>query len=119
MTAWTCAVLPPRVPDVRALAAAYGVTIVLDDLGTWGRARLIAEYDPDGPVIRINARAVPEGSSCETREHLDRAIAHELYHHREAIGEIARLPDCHAREQAADAFAEIMVMDRAPEDPDL
>src|ERR1700734_125676 len=32
-------------PDVRALAAAYGIGIEIADLGDWGTARLIAEYD--------------------------------------------------------------------------
>lgn len=100
-------------PDVRALAARYGVAVVIDELGAWGSTRLIAEYDPDGPVIRVNARAIPFGDSCSTREHIDRAIAHELYHHREAIGEVARLRDRTARERAADDFAR-MLMDRAP-----
>jgi hypothetical protein len=97
------------VPDVRAIAAAYGVRVELDDLGAWNGTRLVAEYDPDGPVIRLNERAIPSGSSCLAREHIDRAIAHELYHHREAIGEIPRLKDRAARERAADAFAEQLV----------
>ena len=33
------------------------------------------------------------------------AIGHELYHHREAIGEIPVLPTRAAREAAADAYA--------------
>jgi Zn-dependent peptidase ImmA (M78 family) len=94
------------VRDVRALAASYGVAVELADLGTWGTSRLVAEYDPDGPVIRINERAIPSGSSCAAREHIDRAIAHELYHHREAIGEVARLRSREEREREADAFAE-------------
>ncbi len=88
-------------PDPRTLARDYGIAIELADLGSWGDAVLVSEYDPDGPAIRINARAIPAGSSCEVREHIDRAVAHELYHHREAIGEIARLPDREARERAA------------------
>jgi hypothetical protein len=44
------------VTGIRALAAAYGVRIEMGDLGDWGRVRLIAEYDPDGPVIRVNTR---------------------------------------------------------------
>ena len=93
-------------PDVRALAASYGVAIECVDLGDWGTATLVAEYDPHGPSIRVNVRvfghlcpAVPNGA-------LECAIAHELYHHREAIGEIAHLPERRARERAADAFAE-------------
>jgi hypothetical protein len=89
------------VPDPRTAARAYGVAIELADLGAWGDAVLVSEYDPDGPVIRINSRAVPGGSSCAVCEHIDRAVAHELYHHREAIGEIARLADREARERAA------------------
>jgi len=84
--------------DVRALVAAYGVRLEVADLGEWGSARLIAEYDPDGPVIRLNAREMTGTDSAH-------AIAHELYHHREAIGEIPRRRDRAARERDADAFA--------------
>ncbi|GAC1571592.1 MAG: hypothetical protein NVS3B7_01890 [Candidatus Elarobacter sp.] len=96
-------------PDIRGLAAAFGVRVELADLGDWGTAALVAEYDADGPVIRINERALPHGSSCEVRDAIDRAVAHELYHHREAIGEVARIADRAARERAADAFAEALV----------
>jgi hypothetical protein len=89
--------------DPRAAARAYGITIELADLGDWGSATLVSEYDPDGPVIRVNARAIPAGSSCAVREHIDRAVAHELYHHREAIGEIARVSEREERERAAGA----------------
>lgn len=88
-------------PDPRTAARAYGIAIELADLGSWGATTLISEYDPEGPVIRINTHALPAGSSCVVREHIDRAIAHELYHHREALGEVARLPDREARERAA------------------
>jgi len=93
------------VPDVRRLAADYGVRVEVADLGAWDGTTLTAEYDPDGPTIRVNERVLPSGSSCAVREAIDRAIAHELYHHREAIGEIPRLRDRAARERAADAFA--------------
>jgi hypothetical protein len=86
------------VPDARALAVAYGVRVEIADLGDWASVTLVAEYDPEGPVIRVSERA-PEGG-------VERAIAHELYHHREAIGEVPRLRDRAARECAADAFAE-------------
>lgn len=92
--------------DPRARARAYGLAIELADLGAWGDADLVSEYDPVGPVIRINSRALPAGSSCEVREHIDRAVAHELYHHREAIGEIERLPNSAEREGAARAAAD-------------
>ena len=46
-------------PDVRAIAAAYGVRVEVADLGDWASVTLVAEYDPDGPVIRLNERALP------------------------------------------------------------
>lgn len=96
--------------DPRALAAAYGVRVELADLGDWGATRLIAEYDPDGPTIRINERRLP---AAEHREGVIAfAIAHELYHHREAIGEIARAGGRAAREAAADAYAAVLVSAR-------
>ena len=88
-------------PDPRTAARASGIAIELADLGSWGDSTLVSEYDPAGPVIRINTRAIPAGSSCEVREHIDRAVAHELYHHGEALGAIARLPGREARERAA------------------
>ncbi len=96
-----CADRTLRVPDPRTVARGYGIAIELADLGTWGDATLVSEYDPAGPVIRINTRALPVGSSCAVREHIDAAIAHELYHHREASGEIERLVSRKAREQSA------------------
>jgi hypothetical protein len=87
--------------DARALAAAYGVGVELVPLGDWGSVRLIAEYDPEGPTIRVDVRRLPSGADA-----IDRAIAHELYHHREAIGEVERIAGREAREAAADAFAE-------------
>jgi hypothetical protein len=88
-------------PDARAVAAAYGVRVELVDLGDWAAVMLVAEYDPDGPVIRVNERV--RGLAVE------HAVAHELYHHREAIGEVARIADRAARERAADAFADEIV----------
>ena len=72
--------------------------VELADLGDWGSTRLIAEYDPDGPTIRVNRRELPHVA-------IEQAIAHELYHHREAIGEVVRLRSRADRERAADAFA--------------
>jgi hypothetical protein len=103
-------------PDVRALAAAYGVRVEVADLGDWGAARLVSEYDPAGPVIRLNERELPHGSSCAVRDAIDLAVAHELYHHREAIGEIPRIAERAAREAAADAYAEQLARDRAADD---
>lgn len=84
--------------DPFALAAAYGVRIIRAPLGAWGSLTLRAEYDPNGPVIRLDPRHVAAADEA-------RAVAHELYHHREAIGEIVRLKPRAAREAAADAYA--------------
>ena len=62
--------------------------------------------------FRVNERALPQTSSCDVRDAIDRAIAHELYHHREAVGEIVRIGDRTARERAADAFADTLVRAR-------
>jgi hypothetical protein len=80
----------------------YGVTVRFDDLGSWGNAaELRAEYDPEVPEIVVNRR---------TARHLvAHAIAHELYHHREAIGEIERLPARRERERAADEHARRLI----------
>ncbi len=94
-----------RMGDVRTLAAAYGIRIEIVPLGEWGSVRLLAEYDPDGPVIRVNARTLPPGAEA-ARAAVDRAVAHELYHHREAIGAVARIGSRGAREAAAEAFAQ-------------
>jgi len=89
------------VPDPRGTARAHGVAIELADLGSWDAAVLVSEYDPDGPLIRINTRALPHGPASEVRRHVERAVAHELYHHGEATGAIARLGGRRARERAA------------------
>jgi len=88
------------VSDARRLAETYGIRIEFADLGDWGDATLVAEYEPGTiPIIRVNTR-LPD-----TPRRVDLAIAHEVYHHREAIGEIPRLVNRRAREAAADAFA--------------
>ena len=93
------------------MAAAYGVRVEIADLGDWGRVRLIAEYDPDGPAIRVNRRELSLTLRRAQRDNVavDRAVAHELYHHREAIGDVPRLANRAAREAAADAYAESLV----------
>ncbi|HVS46880.1 MAG TPA: hypothetical protein VMS32_09455 [Verrucomicrobiae bacterium] len=90
-------------------AHAYGVAVEFSDLGKWERDELRSEYDPHGPTIRINAR-VADALSLDARERfVALAIGHELYHHRERIGEVARHPDRATREAAADAFARELV----------
>jgi len=89
--------------DVRAIAAGFGVRVERADLGEWGSTWLVAEYDPAGPVIRVDSRVEDA--------RIDHAIAHELYHHREAIGEIARIAAPAAREAAADACGSETVLE--------
>ncbi len=80
-----------------ALCARYGVRVSVADLGDWGDAELRAEYDPGVPEIRVNRRL--------SADLVEFAILHELYHHREAIGEIVVQRDRAVREAAADAYA--------------
>ena len=87
------------------MAREYGVAIAYADLGDWGVDELRSEYDPQGPVIRINMRVIENLPVEEIGEFITFAIGHELYHHREARGEIERLADHKAREIAANAFA--------------
>ncbi|MGZ3497034.1 MAG: hypothetical protein ACXWNK_05770 [Vulcanimicrobiaceae bacterium] len=87
------------------LAREYKVKIELADLGDWGIDELRSEYDPAGPTIRLNERIAENLPAAQIGEFVTLAIAHELYHHRERLGEIERLPDRAARELAADEFA--------------
>ena len=88
-----------------AQAHSYGVGVRFADLGDWGRDELRAEYDPAIPEIRLNIRAASALGACDLGEFVALAVGHELYHHRERIGEIAVLNDRAARESAADEFA--------------
>jgi hypothetical protein len=99
-----------------AAAAAYGIAVKIADLGTWAGLRLISEYDPRARAIRINARALDEYrrvrvglTSDDVRAFIDLAVAHELYHHREACGELPRLATRAQREAAADGYARASV----------
>lgn len=83
----------------------YGVGVRFADLGDWGEAELRAEYDPAVPEICINARMAEKLDAQELREFVALAVGHELYHHREAIGEIGVLAHKGEREAAADAYA--------------
>jgi hypothetical protein len=88
-----------------AQACSYGVAVRFADLGDWGRDELRAEYDPAIPEIRLNVRVAAALPFDELGEFVALAIGHELYHHRECIGEIAVIGDRRARESAAAAFA--------------
>ena len=80
--------------------------IEIADLGHWGAAELRSEYDPQGPVIRVNARVLESLPVGERAAFISRAIAHEFYHHLEHCGEIPVIADRAAREVAADAYAD-------------
>ena len=86
-------------------ARGYGIAVVFADLGAWGEAELRSEYDPTGPTIRINTRVAKRLTPDALGEFVTLAVGHELYHHRERLGEIARVDDRREREAAADAFA--------------
>ncbi len=87
------------------LAREYGVAIEFADLGDWGVDELRSEYDPQGPVIRINMRVAEQMTPAELGEFFALCVGHELYHHREHIGEIPRLEEREDRELAANNFA--------------
>jgi len=87
------------------LAREYGVRIEYADLGEWGVDELRSEYDPHGPVIRVNRRVMEELPLPEIGDFIAFAVGHELYHHREHRGEIERHADRAMRETAANAFA--------------
>jgi hypothetical protein len=87
------------------LARSYGIAIRFADLGEWGRDELHAEYDPSVPEIRLNIRVAERLDARALGEFVDLAVGHELYHHRERIGEIAAIADRNVRETAADDFA--------------
>jgi hypothetical protein len=91
----------------RALERAreYGVAVRFAELGDWGRDELRSEYDPAVPEIRLNVAIASALSIRELGEFVALAVGHELYHHRERIGEVPTLSDRRARESAADDFA--------------
>jgi hypothetical protein len=88
-----------------ALARQYGIKISFADLGDWGLDELRSEYDPQGPEIRLNVRVAEQLSPDELGEFIALAIGHEIYHHRERLGEIVVNPDRVAREMAANDYA--------------
>jgi hypothetical protein len=94
-------------------ARAYGVVIRFADLGDWGSDELRSEYDPAIPEIRLNIRVAAELSTQDLGEFVALAVGHELYHHRERIGEISTLSDRDARESAAADFARAL-LERSP-----
>ncbi|MDE2483127.1 MAG: hypothetical protein KGN02_13195 [bacterium] len=91
------------------LAREYGISIQFADLGDWGVDELRSEYDPSGPTIRINSRVAEQLTPFELGEFVCFVIGHELYHHRETIGEVPRLPERKDREIAANEFARKLI----------
>lgn len=87
------------------LAREYGVEVLFADLGDWGIDELRSEYDPKGPKIRINTRVAEQLTPSELGDFVAFSIGHELYHHRENIGEVPKLMNRKDRETAANAFA--------------
>ena len=91
------------------LAREYGVDIQFADLGDWGVDELRSEYDPQGPIIRVNIRVAEQMRAPELGEFLTFSVGHELYHHREQIGEVERLGERKLREIAANDFARTLL----------
>lgn len=95
-----------------ALARQYGVAVSFADLGDWGFDELRSEYDAQHRAIRLNVRVAELLPADELGAFVAMTVGHELYHHREAIGEIAVLPDRRARELAANEYAQQLLRDR-------
>jgi hypothetical protein len=87
------------------LARFYGVGIRFADLGEWGTHELRSEYDPLVPEIRLNVRVAQRLLPSELGTFVTLAVGHELYHHRERIGEVPAAADRVLRERAADDYA--------------
>ncbi len=92
-----------------ALAREYGVAIRFADLGDWGADELRSEYEPGGPSICINERVLAAIAVPELGEFITLAVGHELYHHRERLGEVPRLPERPQREHAAERYARALL----------
>jgi hypothetical protein len=87
-------------------ARAYNIAIRFVDLGDWnGGGELRAEYDATIPEIRINRRITESMPDSERERFVALAIGHELYHHREHLGEIPTLSKHAEREASANAYA--------------
>lgn len=92
------------------LARRYGIEVQFADLGDWATCELRSEYDPRGPVIRINTRVIATLNGARVDGFVAFAVAHELYHHRERLGEVPVLRGRAQRETAADAFARSLLL---------
>lgn len=99
------------------LARFYGVGIRFADLGEWGTHELRSEYDPLVPEIRLNVRVAQRLLTSEFSTFVALAIGHELYHHRERIGEVRVIADRMQRERAADGYARALLESDLREQP--
>jgi hypothetical protein len=61
-----------------------GAAVVVCDLGAWGAASLLSEYDPGDDAIRVNARAVERVramlGALAAEQFVACAVAHERFH---------------------------------------
>ena len=83
----------------------HGLRVEIAELGAWGSSELLAEYDGREGVIRVSALRMRSLRNRERRRFFLTAVAHELYHHLERIGEVEPQRTRAAREEAARAFA--------------
>jgi hypothetical protein len=84
------------------------VTIEIVDLGTWGAATLVSEYDPERDAIRVNERAIARVrralGDAAAESFVALAIEHERFHRayphaseREAAAHAERATNADAR----------------------
>jgi hypothetical protein len=86
-------------------ARALGARIEVAHLGPCCAPALLAEYDARCRTIRLNAAVMARLRGRERRRFVVRAIAHELYHHLEAIGAVRMQSTRAQREASAERFA--------------
>lgn len=86
---------------------ACGVRVEAADLGAWGG--VLAEYDARARTIRVSAGHLRSLAPRARRRWLMHAVAHELYHHLERIGEAPQRESYARRERAAERFARALV----------
>lgn len=69
---------------MRPIFGSTDARIEIVDLGAWGPAALLAEYDREDDAIRVNARGVEAvravAGSAEAARFIACAIAHERFH---------------------------------------
>ncbi|MBV9277152.1 MAG: hypothetical protein JOZ97_02850 [Candidatus Eremiobacteraeota bacterium] len=91
---------------VMALLRAQGIVLEFADLGVYAECELRSEFDPAGPIIRINMRLIDTMSPERRDPFVTHAIAHELFHYFEDRGDVQRVRDRKVREANAERFAQ-------------